>query len=199
MKKIIMLAAVAAFTLASPAMAAKDGKLSKNNSVGKLDITAVIPPMVRVSGLDDLRINVTPADLLNPYFNRQDAETKFCVYSNINAEGEYNITVDGDAAGPNSNGSPFALSGAGGKLNYAVWVSDDVNNGFRSAGSGWTYPGYTHTGYKTTAGGLARPASISCSDVGENAALHIGIDNSQILAAQAGKYKGTLTVTVSTI
>jgi hypothetical protein len=199
MKKIIALAAVAVAIAATPAFAAKDGKLSKNDSVGKVDVTAVIPPMVRISGLTDMKINVTPADLLNPYFSRQDTETKFCVYSNINADGDYNITVDGDSAAAGGSHGPFTLGGAGGNLDYNVWVSDDVNNGFRSGGSGYTWPGNVKTGYKTTGGGLARPATIDCSDTGNNSALHIGIDNAAILAAQAGKYKGTLTVTVSTL
>jgi len=35
--------------------------------------------------------------------------------------------------------------------------------------------------------------------VGNNALVHVGVNNSNILAATAGTYKGTLTITVSTI
>lgn len=179
--------------MASSALAATDGSLSTSSSVGTVDFTAVIPPMVRISGLTDMTINVTPESATSQYFSREDSESKFCVYSNIGNDGGYTIKVDGTAGAV----GPFALTNTAdsSKLDYAVWVSDDVTNAFK----GFTWPGYTQTGYKTTAGGLARPATLNCSDTGKNASIHVGIDNTNILAAIAGTYKGTLTVTVSTI
>ena len=193
MKKFIVAAAVAAFAVSSPALAAKDGKLSKNDSVGKVDFTTVIPNMVRISGLTDMRIRVTPEALNSPYFNRQDTESKYCVYSNIGVDGGYNVTVDGQAGTDN----PFALAGEGGSaLDYNVWVSDDANNSFRA----YTFPGFQQTGFKTTSGGQTRPVTTDCSDIGgNNAVIHVGVDNREILAATAGTYKGTLTVTVSAL
>lgn len=197
MKKLIIGVALSAFIVATPSLAATDGNLSTNHSTGKLTVKAHIPNMVRISGLDDLTIAVTPAALSNPYFHRQDAQSDFCVYSNDGAEGGYNISVDGDAG----TDSPYQLTGANGTLGYSVWISDDPNNPFTGAGvagAGYTYPGSQKTNYQTTRDGNARPTTIDCSDVGNSdASLHIGIDNTKILAAQSGTYKGVLRVTVS--
>jgi hypothetical protein len=175
---------------AAPAMAATDGHLNKSSSTGSVDFTTVIPQMVRISGLTDMKINVTPAALTNKYFSRQDAESQFCVYSNVGADGGYTMRVDGDAG--TTPGHGFALAGSGGSLDYNVWVSDDTTNSFKN----YTWPGNTVTGYKTTSGGKARPADIDCS-AGKDALVHVGVDNSSIFAAVAGTYKGTLKITVA--
>ena len=198
MKKFLALAAVAAAAVASPAFASTDGALSTSSSAGKVDVTTVIPPMVRISGLTDMTINVTPEALTSPYFSRMDANSTFCVYSNIGADGGYNIKVDGDAG----KTRPFTLSGTGGNLDYSVWVSDNPNNAFSGAGvngAGYSFPGSTHSGYTTTRGGTARPVALDCAGTGKNAIVEVGVDNSTALAAQAGTYKGTLTLTVSTL
>lgn len=194
MAKFLRAAIAASALLSAPVMAATDGSLSTSSSVGTVDFTTVIPPLVKISGLTDMQINVTPAMLTNPYFSRQDAESQFCVYSNIGVDGGYSLKVDGTAGV--SGGFGLTNSGAGtATLDYSVWVSDNVNDSFKN----FTWPGNVEPAYKTTAGGKARPATTDCSDVGKNALVHVGVDNSKILAATAGTYKGTLTITVSTI
>jgi hypothetical protein len=186
-KLLRALVAVSALA-AAPAMAATDGTLSPSSSQGTVDFTTVIPQMVRISGLTDMTLNVTAAALNNPYFSRQDAESQFCVYSNVGADGGYTMKVDGLAG----DKGPFGLEGNGQKLDFAVWVSDDVRNSFKN----YTWPGNTVTGYKTTSGGQSRPADLNCSK-GKDALIHVGVDNSNILAATAGTYKGTLKITVA--
>lgn len=193
LNKALIAALVLSPVMAAPAMAATNGALSTSSSAGTVDFTAVIPSMVRISGLTDMTLNVTPDAVTSPYFSREDTESKFCVYSNIGADGGYTLKVDGTAGTTN----PFALTNAAtsAKLSYDVWVSDNVSNSFKN----YTWPGNVVTGYKTTSGGQARPATLDCSDVGKNALVHVGINNTNILAATAGTYKGTLTITVSTI
>ena len=82
----------------------------------------------------------------------------------------------------------------------AVWVSDDEANPFSGAGiggNGYVFPGAVKTGYKT-ARSKARATDLACSNVsGTNAALQLRLNDAEILAAIAGSYSGTLTLTVS--
>jgi hypothetical protein len=190
MSKLLRALVAVSALAAAPAFAATDGDLSTSSSQGTVDFTTVIPQMVRISGLTDMTINVTPAALTNKFFSRQDAESQFCVYSNVGADGGYTMKVDGDAG--KTAGHAFALTGADGSLDYNVWVSDDTRNSFKN----YTWPGNTVTGYKTTSGGKARPADLNCS-AGKDALVHVGVDNSSIFAATAGTYKGTLKITVA--
>jgi hypothetical protein len=184
-KLLRALVAVSALA-AAPAMAATDGNLDQSSSVGTVNLTTTIPPLVRVSGLTDMTINVTAAALNNKFFSRQDTETQFCVYSNVGADGGYTMKVDGAAGKTRA----YTLTGAGGNLDFSVWMSDDVKNSFKN----FTWPGATQN-YKTTSSGK-RPTDLNCSN-GKDALLHVGVDNSTILAAVAGTYTGTLTVTVA--
>ena len=188
MSKLLRALVAVSALAAAPAFAATDGNLDTSSSQGSVDFTTVIPQMVRISGLTDMTLNVTPAALQNKYFSRQDAESQFCVYSNVGADGGYTMKVDGDA-GDGSHG--FGLTGPS-KLAYNVWVSDDVNNHFKN----YTWPGNVVTGYKTTSGGKARPTDLNCSG-GKDALVHVGVDNKDIFAAVAGTYKRTLKITVA--
>lgn len=204
MKKLMTIAAFAAATAALPALAQTnagtitgpgvDGQLSTSSSTGSFDVNAVIEPMVRISGLDNLTIKPTPAQLTSQYNSFTDGTTKFCVYSNINADGDYKIQVTGQ---PGTGGAPYSLSGPGGTLNHLVYVSDDINNPLKPGGAGWTSNNTVKT-YKTTAGGLPRPTALNCP-AGENASVYVRLMNADVLAAQAGTYTGTLTVIVSVI
>ena len=187
MKKLL-LAAVCAATFAAPAFAATDGSLSTTSSSGTVTFTTNIPNMVRVSGLNDMTINVTPAMLTEPYHSREDASDNFCVYSNAGANGNYKMSVSATPLGGN-----FALTGPG-SLRYLIWLSDDPANQFKHN----AHPGSSFAS-ATTAGGLARPATLDCSDVsgGANASIHVGVDDTDLLAAVAGTYSDTITVTVS--
>lgn len=191
MKKL-MFGAAALAMMASPAMAETDGALSTTDSIGTLDVTVNIPKMVRVSGLDDLTIDVTPAMLTEPFFSREDATSLFCVYSNDGADGAYNLTVSANPSGI-GGGTPFAMTGSA-PLPYAIWTSDDTGSQFKN----FRFPGST-TSYLANADGLGRPTTLDCTDRAENASIKIGVTDANLIAAQAGTYTDTITVTVSVI
>ena len=195
MKKVTLFAALAVATAAAPAFAqATDGKLSQDSSVGKLSVKAVIPNMVRISGLEDMAFNVT-ADAVANESGAIAKTQRFCVYSNDTADGLYKLSVDGLAGDElNTGEAKFALTGeTGNTLSIAVFTSDNAANAF----NGTAAPGLARS-FKTTAGGQTRPTNLSCNGV-ENAAMAVKITNKRILAATAGSYTGTLTLTVSPI
>jgi hypothetical protein len=190
MKKIAFAAATAVLAMSAPAFAATDGALSTTSSTGDLQLNVNIPKMVRVSGLNDLTIDVTPAMLTEPYFSREDATDKFCVYSNDGADGAYSMTVSG-TAGPGGD-TPFALNGPA-PLPYAIWTSDNTNQ-FKS----FRFNGST-TNYLSNGDGNGRRTTLDCSVQGDNASIKFGVKDSNLIAAQAGTYTDTVTVTVSVI
>lgn len=189
MKKLLIAAAAVAF--ATPAMAATDGELSTTSSAGTVEFNVNIPKMVRVSGLDDMTINVTPAMLTEPYFSREDANDTFCVYSNDGVDGAYAMTVSATSNTTGSGGA-FQLNGPE-ALPYAVWTSDDTGNKFKNYSYGQT------TSYLAGADGNGRATTLDCSNRGDNANIHVGVNDSALIAAQAGSYTDTITVTVSTL
>ena len=187
---------VAAAALALVATAANAQSVSQTSSTSDTVITANIPNLVSIEGLNDVTFDITADDINNPYFGGVDKTEKFCVYSNVTSTGNYNISV----SGPAGTDAPFALSGAGGNLDMAVWVSDDENNPFSGAGiggNGYAFPGGVKTGYQT-ARAESRATDLNCSNVGgTNAALQLRLNDAEILAAIAGSYSGTLVLTVS--
>lgn len=192
MKKLILAIAVPAMVAATPAFAATDGALDTTSSTGTLDVTVNIPKMVRVSGLDDLTFNITPAMLTEPYHSREDQTSAFCVYSNDGANGAYSMTVSANASGLGGS-TPWALSGPE-SLPFAMWTSDDTGNQFKN----FRFPNQT-TSYLSNADGNGRRTTLDCSSKGDNATIKVGVNDSDLIAAQAGTYTGTVTVTVSTI
>lgn len=196
MIKKTLVAAAALAVLATGAQASTQGTLSQTSSTGTTVVTANIPNMVSISGLTDVIFNVTAADINNPHFGGIDETSAFCVYSNVTAGGNYNISVGSSVVGA---GNTFALSGNGATLPMAVWVSDEASNGFGANGDGFTWPGHIKTNYSTAQTGQPRATDLSCSNVsgGKNAALQLRITDAALLAAVAGAYSGTLTLTVS--
>jgi hypothetical protein len=195
MNKIALFAALAVATAATPAFAqATDGKLSEDSSIGKLSVTTVIPKMVRISGLEDMAFNVT-ADSVANEGGAISKTQKFCVYSNDTVDGLYKLSVEGLAGDElNTGEAKFALTGdTGNTLSIAVFTSDNAAHAF----NGTAAPGVARS-FKTTSGGQTRPTNLSCNGV-ENAAMAVKITNKRILAAIAGSYTGTLTLTVSPI
>lgn len=192
MKKLAFAAATAVLAVSSPAFAATDGALSTTSSTGTVQLNVNIPKMVRVSGLNDLTINVTPAMLTEPYFSREDATDTFCVYSNNGADGAYSMAVSANA-GPGGD-TPFALTGTGGSLPYAIWTSDNVGSQFKS----FRFNG-SNTSYISNGDGAGRRTTLDCSGLGDNASIKFGVKDSNLIAAQAGTYTDTVTVTVSVI
>lgn len=191
MKKFLTAAAIAALAISAPAFAATDGTLSVTNSTGTLQLNVNIPKMVRVSGLDDLTINVTPALLTEPFFSREDANDTFCVYSNDGTNGAYSMKVTSANAGVGA--APFSLAGPGGGLGYYMWSSDNVGDPFKNYLFGQT------TTYASNADGAGRRTTLNCSAQGNNANIHVGVNDADLIAAQAGSYTDTVTVLVSTI
>lgn len=187
MKFAAVLAGVAAAALA---VSANAQSVSETTSVADTQVTATIPNLVSIEGLNDIVFDLSADDINNPFFGGVDRNEKFCVYSNVTADGNYNIRVDGKDGAD----AEFALEGAEGDLDMAVWISDDETNAFK----GYTWPGFTQTGYKTANGGKPRATDLNCSNVGgTNASLQLRLSDAEILAAVAGEYNGTLTLTVS--
>lgn len=195
MKTILSAALIAAIMTSAPAFAAKQGALSHGKSTGKIDITTVVPTLVKISGLTDVKMRITPDQLTSPYQSFTEVDQQFCVYSNNGAEGGYTITTNGT---PGANGGPFGLTGANGSLDYAVWVSDNAANVFEGNGKGYSFPGATHANYETNRDGLGRRTSLDCDGGAKNdASLGVRVDNAAALAAVAGTYKGQLTLVVA--
>lgn len=190
MKKLLL--AAAALAVASPAMAATDGALSTTSSVGSVDVTVNIPEMVRVSGLDDMVMDITPAALTNQFSNNVTVADSFCVYSNDGPDGDYAISV---AATPSGGGSgPYSLTGPE-SLNYQIYLGDVQSGG---ASFQYQFPGNVET-FSSAADGLGRRTTLDCSAQGNNAIIRFRVMSADAIAAQAGTYTDTITVTVAVI
>lgn len=192
MKKILTLAALAATVAVSPAFA-QDGALSQTSSQADVDVTANIPRMVRISGLEDLTLNVTAAALSNAG-GAQNLGQKFCVYSNDTLQGLYKLAVLGQAGAElNTGEAKYSLNGPEQQtLSFALWTSDNANDVY---GGGTRAPGVAKNG-KTTAGNQPRTTTTNCNG-NDNAAMNVRFTNARLLAAVAGTYTGTLTFVVS--
>jgi hypothetical protein len=196
MKKILFSVAAAAL-MSTSAFAATDGSPGVN-STGNADINVTIDPFVSISGLDDLTINIAASNINSSAPNNRAGEdvTYFCVFSNVTAAGTYTITATSEYEG--SEGNPFGLRGPQEtQLNYMASFRDQgTGSPFVSGGSLARNQARQAT---TTAGNQNRPTDFNCSNVtgGSNAAIGIGVRNSVALAALAGTYTGTLTVTVA--
>ena len=64
MSKLLRALVAVSALAAAPAFAATDGNLDTSSSQGSVDFTTVIPQMVRISGLTDMTLNVTPAAVI---------------------------------------------------------------------------------------------------------------------------------------
>jgi hypothetical protein len=192
MKKILVSAAIAAAALvAGQANANSDGVLSDTSSVGTLNINATVVPMVSIRGLDDMTFTINSAAINGPSSHAVIGISNFCVFSNVDADGSYNIKAEGSGAA-----SAFTLAGAGTStaLPYIVHLLNTAgtnpNNG--NANSGQV------KNFNNTDGGQARATDLNCSNAGgENAGVSVRVTDTAALAALADTYTGVLTVTVS--
>lgn len=195
MKKIFGFAAAMVALSASPALAqsAGDGALSETSSVARFTVTTNIPKMVRISGLEDITLNVTAAAVSNAT-GAQNVGQRFCVYSNDTSAGLYKLTVDGQSGSElNTGEAKFSLTGPDStQLSFALWASDRANDVYVK---GTATPGVAKN-MQTTAGGQTRPTTLNCNGT-ENASMNVRFTNARILAALAGSYTGTLTFTVA--
>jgi len=194
MKKFLI-AALAAAAFATPAMAETQGTLSSTSSQGTVVVTTNVPKLVRISGLEDITINATAADLsnVNGAYNRSQT---FCVYSNNTLNGLYNLKVDGQAGAElNTGEAKYSLNGPEDQtLSFALWTSDQASNVY---GRGTAAPGVAKS-FQTTAGNQQRTTTLDCNGR-DNASMNVRFTNARILAAVAGSYSGTLTFVVSSI
>lgn len=193
MKKLLLATAVAA--LFAGAANAQDGTLG-TTSTGGFEVTATVVPMVRISGLDDISLTIDPATLASN-FGTTNGRTQFCVFSNVDATGAYNVRVLGSAPGDNAN--PYGLAGAtsGTQLNHTVGFYDAA--AYNSIAATFMRPSTQRASMNTRAG-QARATTTDCSANGlggANASINVGIRNSVAIAALADTYAGDLTVVVS--
>lgn len=195
MKKVFGFAAAMVALSASPAFAqsAGDGALSETSSVARFNVTTNIPQMVRISGLEDITLNVTAASVASAT-GAQNVGQRFCVYSNSTSAGLYKLTVDGQSGSElNTGEAKFSLTGPDStQLSFALWASDRASDAYAK---GTATPGVAKN-MQTTAGGQTRPTTLNCNGT-ENASMNVRFTNARILAALAGSYTGTLTFTVA--
>ncbi len=93
-KRLKMLSMAGLLASSSLTLAATDGDLSTTSSEGSTRITAEVPKMVRITGLQDLDLGkYDPANHGDLY-----ATTKFCVYRNSHG-GTFEMQMRGDGAG----------------------------------------------------------------------------------------------------
>lgn len=193
MKAVLIAASMLA--LSAGAAAAQDGPLSSTSSSADFDVTATVVKMVRVSGLDDITLTIDPATLASN-FGTTNGRTQFCVFSNVDALGSYNVQVTGDAGDGLAN--PYGLTGAstGTKLNHTVGYYDAA--AYNSVAAQFMRSS-TVRASKNTQAGQVRATTTDCSGAlgGSNSSINVGIRNAQAIAALADTYTGQLTVTVS--
>ena len=193
MKKLITLAVATAALTAGMANAATDGALDGAASSGTLDVNVTVAPMVKISGLDDITLNIDAATI-NSNFGSTRGLSQFCVFSNVDALGSYNVDVTSPVFG--ANGNPFALLGAASGTNLNVTASYYDNAAYDSIASTFQQNGGALDAMQNTRGGQARATTLDCNG-SDNSSLQVGVRNSEALAALADTYSSTLTVTVS--
>ncbi|MGH1469993.1 MAG: hypothetical protein ACRBCS_02290 [Cellvibrionaceae bacterium] len=150
----------------------------QNNVLG----TVTIPSLVRLSNIEDINFGVY--DGVSGVVSQNES---FCVYSNAS---NYTITP----STLTSAGSPltFGLSSAGGKiLEYSVRINNSADGA-----SGVDLTNGETSGSMST--NLPYPFSVSCRN-GDNAAIFIQIQGSDIQAVSPGSYSGTLMLQVAPI
>lgn len=197
MKAMFLAAAAAAALAASPAAAQSvDGALSSTSSTGTFDVTVNVDEMVRVSGLDALTLNIDPATLASN-FGSTSAITQFCVYSNVDAAGSYNVQVTG--APGDGLGNPYGLTGVdtGTRLDHTVGYWDNAT--YNSVAATFMRSS-TVRASENTRNGQARSTTTDCSSNGlggSNSSIRVTVRNANAIAALADTYEGTLSVIVS--
>ncbi|MHA3840735.1 hypothetical protein ACX0GZ_05890 [Sphingomonas aestuarii] len=194
MKKALGFATALVALYATPAFAqAGDGQLSQTQSSASFNVTTNIPQMVRISGLEDLTLNVTAASVASGT-GAQNVSQRFCVYSNSTLQGLYKLTADGQSGDElNSGEAKFSLNGPEGtRLSFALWTSDRASDVYYK---GTATPGVAKS-MQTAHNGQARATTLNCNGT-DNASMNVRFTNARLLAALAGSYTGTLTFTVA--
>jgi len=195
MRKIgFIIGAAAAMAVSSPALAATDGTLSDSDSTGTLDLEVTVVPMVSIRGLDDLSMTIDAATIASN-FGSTSAISQFCVFSNADAAGSYNVSVNGTAG--DGLGNPYGLVGSatGTQLNHTVGYYDAA--AYNSVAASFMRPGVEHA-MENTRNGQARATDLNCTNAGgQDASMRVTVRNANALAALADTYTGSLSVVVS--
>jgi len=162
--------AVAAFC--GSAYAATQGAVG-GNSTGSLDITVTVNDEVRISNLVDIN---GVFDGTNDIVGSSPA----CVYRN--GTGLYQITASGSGAA-----GAFTITDGVFPTPIPYTVTYDDGSGASAMATGVTLAGQTG----------ADPASDTCAGTGDNGTVGVTIAATDIVAAPAGSYTGTLTLVVA--
>ncbi len=173
---------LAAAIISGPVVAATDGELSTTDSVGTATINAKIPPMVMITGLNDMDLGeynpASPSDL--------EGATTFCVYRNARS-GQYYLKMAGDGGGTGAVQNAFQLGNgtASEEIDYSVEYRPN--------------PNVSYVDYDTpdqTTGLLGASSDFDCAD-GVQARLRVKIAEADARRAVEGDYSGDLVVTVT--
>jgi hypothetical protein len=154
-------------------IAAEQGQISATTSTGRLDVSLEVPALVRISDLDDIALGAFDGTSLA-------GTDSVCVWSTTRG---YTITASGAAAG-------FELTGAasGDTLAYSVQWADDAGE---NSGTAMT------AGIALT-GRAANAISPTCNGGNSlNATVIVEVSDTDLAAAPADTYAGTLTLVVA--
>lgn len=175
---MLKLGTAASMLCASIAFAA-DGDLSTTDSTATSQVRAVIPGLVRITGLDDLNMGTydptAPGDMT--------ASSIFCVYRN-SAGGEYTLTLEGD--GGVDATTDFEIDNGTDELAYTVDFGDDSGGALTN----YAVPAALLTDQ------VANSVDANCT-TGVQAELEVTVTDADALSARAGTYTGDLIVTVT--
>lgn len=192
MKKLIIAAAMTALTAGVANAAPVDGALSSTSSTGSFDVSVNVAPMVRVSGLDDIALTINPT-VLASNFGSTSGITQFCVFSNVDAAGSYNVQVTGNPGDGLAN--PYGLTGqtSGTRLDHTVGYWDNAT--YNSVAATFMRSSIVRAS-ENTRNGQARATTTDCAG-GSNSSIRVTVRNANAIAALADTYTGTLNVVVS--
>lgn len=158
---------------APSSFAAEQGQIAETISTGSVDVSLEVPPLVRISDLEDIDLGTFAGGALA---GRDDV----CVWSTTRA---YTITASGTGVG-------FELSGAasGDTLAYSVeWADNAGETSGATMSSGTALTGRT-----------ANATSPDCSaGSNPNATVIVEVGEADLAAAAADTYSGTLTLVVA--
>jgi hypothetical protein len=153
--------------------AAEQGQISETTSTGSVDVSLEVPPLVRISDLEDIDLGTFGGTALA-------GSDDVCVWSTTRA---YTITASGTGTG-------FELTGAasGDTLAYAVeWADNAGETSGATMSSGTTLTGRTANATSPTCNGGNSP----------NATVIVEVSDTDLAAAPADTYTGTLTLVVA--
>lgn len=141
-----------------------------------------IDPLIQITHIDDISFGVY--DGVSPVITQNES---FCVYTN-SVSAEYSITA---SSTPGATPADYRISSGADYLDYRLRFSNTLDaSGGIELDNGSTLPNVDAN--------QASPLSQNCNG-GDNAAVFVTIDGTDLQAAPPGSYSGTLTLMVSPI